>query len=98
MCVCVCVRFAKAALCSSAVWAGGAGLPLRTWEVAAAPGGAAAAPLALVERGAPLLQLAVLQRVRGQVADLQPAELPQEVAERHPVRWGEGRGVRKREP
>lgn len=56
----------------------------QTWIVPAAAGGAAPPPLALVQRGAPLLQLGVLQGVRGQVADLQGGEFAQEVAERHP--------------
>lgn len=63
----------------------------QTWVVPAAAGGAAPPPLALVVRGAPLLQLGVLQGIRGQVADLQGGEFVQEVAERHPGK--EGRGV-----
>lgn len=58
-----------------------------TWVVPAASSGAAPPPLALVQRGAPFLQLAVLQGVGRQVADLQAGELTQEVAERHPERW-----------
>ena len=54
---------------------------LRTWVVPAAPGGAASPPFSLVERGAPFLQLVVLQGVGRQVADLQTTELAQEVAE-----------------
>lgn len=55
-----------------------------TWIVPAAPRGAPPPPLALVERGAPLLQLGVLQGIRGQVADLQGGEFAQEVVESHP--------------
>lgn len=55
-----------------------------TWIVPAPPGGATTPPLALVERGAPLLQLGVLQGIRGQVADLQGGEFAQEVVESHP--------------
>lgn len=55
-----------------------------TWVVPAASGRAASPPLSLVQGGAPLLQLAFLQSIRCQVADLQPGELAQEVAERHP--------------
>lgn len=56
----------------------------RTWVVPAASGRAASPPLSLVQGGAPLFQLALLQSVRCQVADLQPGELAQEVTERHP--------------
>lgn len=55
-----------------------------TWIVPAAPGGTPPPPLALVERGAPLLQLGVLQGIRGQVADLQGGKFAQEVVESHP--------------
>lgn len=57
---------------------------LHTWVVPAASGRAASPPLPLIQRGAPLLQLAVLQRVGRQVAELQAGELAQEVTERHP--------------
>lgn len=57
-----------------------------TRKVPAAPGGAPPPPLALVVRGAPLLQLGVLQGIGGQVADLQGGEFPQEVVESHPSR------------
>ncbi len=59
---------------------------LHTWVIPAASCGAASPPLPLIERGAPFLQLAVLQRVSRQVADLQTAELTQEITERHPKR------------
>lgn len=58
---------------------------LHTWVVPAASGSAAPPPLSLIERGAPFLHLAVLQGVCRQVAQLQAAELAQEVTERHPV-------------
>lgn len=62
-----------------------------TWVVSAPPGGAPPPPLARVERGAPLLQLGVLQGIGGQVADLQVGEFTQEVTERHPEQPKDGR-------
>lgn len=59
---------------------------LHTWVVPAASGSAASPPLPLIEGGAPFLQLVVLQGVSCQVAELQAAELAQEVIERHPER------------
>lgn len=61
------------------------GFPLfRTWVVPAASSSAASPPLSLIVRGAPFLQLGVLQGVSCQVAELQAAKLTQEVTERHP--------------
>lgn len=59
---------------------------IHTWVVSAASSSAASPPLPVIERGAPLLQPSVLQRVGCQVADLQTRELTQEVVERHPER------------
>lgn len=57
---------------------------VHTWVVPAASGSAASPPLPLIQAGVPLLQLVVLQGVSRQVAELQAAELTQEVAEGHP--------------
>lgn len=59
---------------------------VRTWVVPAASGRAASPPLSLIQAGVPLLQLVVLQGVSCQVAELQAAELAQEVIEGHPER------------
>lgn len=57
---------------------------VHTWVVPAASGSAASPPLPLIQAGVPLLQLVVLQGVSCQVAELQAAELTQEVTEGHP--------------
>lgn len=50
-----------------------------TWEVPTAPGSGAPRPAAIEQDQVPLVQLLAAQGVRGQVTDLQPRELPQEI-------------------
>lgn len=54
--------------------------------IPAAPGSAPAAPRALEHLCVPSAELIFGEGIRGQVADLEPGELPHEVPERHPVR------------
>lgn len=61
-----------------------------TWVVLAAPRGGAPRPAAVEQDQVPSVHLLAAQGVRGQVADLQARELPQEIRKRHPG----GRGSR----
>lgn len=56
-----------------------------TWVVPAAPGGAASHPAAFVHRNCPLVNLIVLQGVRGEITDLDLGVVLLEVFERHPA-------------
>lgn len=62
--------------------------------IPAAPSGAPPAPRALEHLRVPPAELVLGEGVGGQVADLQPGELPHEVPERHPV--GEQAGAEAR--
>ena len=57
----------------------------RTGVVAAAACGGASPPVAVVHGQSPLGDGVVRQRVRSQVADLQPGVVAQEVCEGHPA-------------
>lgn len=57
---------------------------IRTRVVPAASSRAASHPAALIHRNCPLVDLVVLQGVRGQVADLDLGVVLLEVLERHP--------------
>lgn len=61
-----------------------------TWVIPAAPGSAAPAPGALEHLCVPPAELVLGEGIGGQVADLEPGELPHEVPERHPVGGKEG--------
>lgn len=73
--------------------------------IPAAPGSAPPAPCALEHLRVPPAELVLGEGIGGQVADLQPGELPHEVPERHPAGgrrrlrtghcWGRVGGERK---
>ena len=73
-------------LLNALVWVSGcyACLPDLTWEVPAASSRAALHPAALVDGHCPVNSTVILQRVRGQVTDLDSGEVPLEVLIRHP--------------
>lgn len=58
--------------------------------IPAAPSGAPPAPRALEHLRVPSAELVLGEGIRGQVADLQPGELPHEVPERHPAGGRQG--------